>query len=73
MKKRIKVIVYQVYRDGGTTEYRDKRNRPYFKLSSFYNDDRIFGSHPGGSSLLVPSVRDNIALKGIELDIVKSF
>lgn len=68
--KKVKVVVRQVYRDGGTTEYRDKRNRVYFKLSPFYNDDRIFGSSPFRGS---PSMRDDIALKGIELEVIKSF
>lgn len=72
MIERVKVVKYQSYRDGGTVEYRDIHNRVYVVPHKRWNDTSIYSDHPQHMSMS-PEYRDDIRLKDIELEIVKSF
>lgn len=70
--EQVEVVKYQMYRDGGTTEYRDVFNRKYFISSPQFNDPNIYSDHPCHISKN-QAYRDDLLLKGIELKIVDKF
>lgn len=70
--ERVKVIKWQLYRDGGTTEYRDIHNRKYVVPLARFNDSAIYSDHPCHQSMS-DEYRNDIKLKDIELEIVDHF
>lgn len=69
---KVKVVKYQMYRDGGTTEYRDIHNRIYVVPLARFNDNSVYSDHPCHITMS-DEYRDSIRLKDIELEIVESF
>lgn len=70
--EKVKVVKYQMYRDGGTIEYRDIHNRIYVVPRAVFNDKSIYSNHPCHQSMS-DEYRNDIRLKDIELEIVESF
>jgi hypothetical protein len=68
----VEVVKYQVYRDGGTVEYRDIHNRAYFVPAAVYEDSNIYSENPYSLSKS-REYRDSIRLKNLSLKIVDMF
>lgn len=68
----VRVVKYQMFRDGGTTEYRDEHNRSYFIPAPIFGNNHIYGAYPYHMSK-TDGYRDEIRLKDIELEVVDSF
>lgn len=68
----VDVIKYQMYRDGGTTEYVDKYGRRYFVPAPIHNDKNIYSAHPCHISKNDYYRKEHL-ITGITLNIVDKF
>ena len=64
--ERVKVTKYQMYRDGGSSEWVDEHNRRYFILAPHYNDDNIYNRLP--LKTLSDEAKEDLRIKGIEFE-----
>lgn len=69
--EKVKVVHFQTFGDGGTTEYRDQHQRRYFVQAPKQKDSRVYAEYPKPLTGK-DDFRDSIALTGIELEIVET-
>lgn len=69
--EKVKVVKEDMYRDGGTIEYKDIHNRRYFVPAKAYNLEGIYSCHPG--SIRSKGYFKHYLLLDIELEIVDKF
>jgi hypothetical protein len=70
--EKVKVILFQVFGDGGTIEYRDIHQRRYYVQAAKQKDNYIYAEYPKPLTAK-DDYRGGIRLQGIELEIVESF
>jgi hypothetical protein len=63
---KVKVTKYQMYRDGGSSEWVDEHNRRYFVLAPLYNDSSIYSRLPWQN--ISEEGRKELEITGIEFE-----